>query len=229
MSLLKDTLQIIFNIRKLREGDPTVWERSIRHFEKNDKKNGTKEDLIIFTGSSSIAYWKSLTDDMAPLTVLNRGFGGSQIPDVIHYIDRIIIPYRPKGIVFYAGENDITGLFISKKKSAEEVRNSFQKFCEKIFSLYKTVPIYFISIKPPKRRKKYWTEINKANLLIEEYCSSIDNLNFINIVDSMLNDDGSVKHDIFKWDGIHLNAEGYKILIGIVKPVLMSAFRIKIW
>ena len=137
MSLLKDTLQIIFNIRKLREGDPTVWERSIRHFEKNDKKNGTKEDLIIFTGSSSIAYWKSLTDDMAPLTVLNRGFGGSQIPDVIHYIDRIIIPYRPKGIVFYAGENDITGLFISKKKSAEEVRNSFQKFCEKIFYVFK--------------------------------------------------------------------------------------------
>jgi hypothetical protein len=97
------------NVRKLKEGDPTLWERSIRIFEKEDRKKGVRKDPIIFTGSSSIAYWKSLTEDMAPLTVLNRGFGGSQISDVTHYIDRIIVPYRPKGIVFYAGENDITG------------------------------------------------------------------------------------------------------------------------
>ena len=224
MSIIKDALHIILNIRKLKEGNPTLWEKSIQKFEIDDQKSGFGEVPIIFTGSSSIAYWTSLAEDMAPLNVINRGFGGSQIPDVTHYIDRIIVPYRPKGIVFYAGENDITGLFISRKKSAEEVRNSFQKFCEKVNLLYSTIPIYFISIKPPKRRKKYWPEMQKTNLLIEEYCSSIDHLNFINIVDSMLNDDGSVKHDIFKWDGVHLNAEGYKIFIGIVKPVLISAF-----
>ncbi|MHA2052159.1 MAG: GDSL-type esterase/lipase family protein [Candidatus Hodarchaeales archaeon] len=226
MSLLMDILHMIRYAGKLRKGDPTHWERYIRNFEKDDKKKSLKKDPIIFSGSSSIVYWKSLTEDMAPLNVLNRGFGGSQIPDVTHYINRILVHYRPRAIVFYAGENDITGLFLSKKKSAEEVRNSFQQFCEKVFSLYTNLPVYFISIKPPKQRKRYWPEIQKANLLIEEYCSSNENLHYINIVKSMLEEDGSVKHELFKWDGIHLNKKGYGNWSEVVKPILISAFPI---
>jgi lysophospholipase L1-like esterase len=224
MSLITDTLLILLNLRKLKEGDPTLWERSIRNFEKKDRTNKPMENPIIFTGSSSFVYWESLEEDMAPLNVLNRAFGGSQIPDVIHYIDRIIVPYKPKALVFYAGENDITGLFLSKKKSAEEVRNSFQQFCERVFTLYKTVPIYFISIKPPKRRKKFWTEMQEANLLIKEYCSLNSYLNYIDIVGSMLEENGNVRPELFKWDGIHMNKRGYIIWTDVVKPILLSAF-----
>ncbi|MHA1967581.1 MAG: GDSL-type esterase/lipase family protein [Candidatus Hodarchaeales archaeon] len=217
-------IYVIKFLRKLIKGDPTIWERSIRKFEKHDQKNGIKRDFILFTGSSSIVYWKTLTEDMAPLNVLNRGFGGSQIPDVTHYVDRIVLPYKPKGIVFYAGENDIAGLFISKKKTAEEVRDSFKLFCDKISSSYSEVPIYFISIKPPKRRKKFWDEIQKANDLIEDYCTTFNNLHYIDIVESMLDKDGYVQTDLFKWDGVHMNSKGYEIWTSIVKPILLQGF-----
>ena len=224
LCLVPVLIYVIIFLRKLRKGDPTVWERSIRKFEKQDQKNGIEKDFILFTGSSSIVYWKKLNEDMAPLNVLNRGFGGSQIPDVTHYVDRIVLPYKPKGIVFYAGENDITGLFVSKKKTAEEVRDSFKQFYEKVTSSYSEVPIYFISIKPPKRRKKFWSEMQKANDLIENYCASLDNLHYINIVEPMLDKDGYVQTDLFKWDGIHMNSKGYEIWTSIIKPILLQAF-----
>ncbi|MFX1516271.1 MAG: GDSL-type esterase/lipase family protein [Promethearchaeota archaeon] len=163
---------------------------------------------------------------MNPLAVLNRGFGGSQIPDVTHYVDRIVVPYEPKAIVFYAGENDITGLLVSKKKTAEEVATSFRQFCDKVFTTYKSIPIYFISIKPPKRRKKFWPEMEKANNLIENFCSLNENLHYINIVDPMLASNGTVNPDLFKWDGIHLNKKGYEIWKAVIKPILIHDFLI---
>jgi lysophospholipase L1-like esterase len=227
VSVLLDSLSILFNFRKLKKGDPTLWERSIRKFEKSDKKNTPRNNIILFTGSSSIVYWKNLEEDMSPLAVLNRGFGGSQIPDVTHYVDRIVVPYEPKAIVFYAGENDITGLLVSKKKTAEKVATSFRLFCDKVFSVYKPIPIYFISIKPPKRRKKFWPEMEKANNLIKNYCSLSENLQYINIVDPMLDNDGTANPDLFKWDGIHLNKEGYEIWKTVIKPILIQDFPIQ--
>ena len=226
MSLVLDLLSIVLNFRKLKKGDPTLWERSIRKFEKSDKKNKPSNNVILFTGSSSIVYWKNLEEHMNPLAVLNRGFGGSQIPDVTHYVDRIVVPYEPKAIVFYAGENDITGLLVSKKKTAEEVATSFTQFCDKGITAYKSIPIYFISIKPPKRRKKFWPEMEKANRLIENFCSLNENLHYINIVDPMLYSNGTVNNDLFKWDGIHLNKKGYEIWKAVIKPILIQDFPI---
>jgi hypothetical protein len=79
-------------IIKQRKGDPRVWERAIRRFEKNDRRCFPPEGVIVFTGSSSIRFWKSLQTDMAPLSVVNRGFGGAQIHDVTHYVRRIVTP-----------------------------------------------------------------------------------------------------------------------------------------
>ena len=226
MRIILDSLSILFNFRKLKRGDPTFWERSIRKFEKSDKKNKPRDNTILFTGNSSIVYWKNLEEDMNPLAVLNRGFGGSQIPDVTHYVDRIVVPYEPKAIVFHAGENDITGLLVSKKKTAEEVVTSFKQFCDKVLNTYKSIPIYFISIKPPKRRKKFWSEMEKANKLIENYCSLNENLQYINIVDPMLDSNGNVNPDLFIWDGIHLNKKGYEIWKDVIKPILIQDFPI---
>jgi lysophospholipase L1-like esterase len=227
MSIILDSLTILFNVRKLKKGDPTLWERSIKKFEKSDSEKKPNTNIILFTGSSSIVYWKNLEEDMSPLEVLNRGFGGSQIPDVTHYVDRIVVPYEPKGLVFYAGENDITGLLVSKKKTAEEVATSFKQFCDKVFTAYKPIPIYFISIKPPKRRRKFWLEMEKANKLIEDYCASNENLHYINIVDPMLDSNGMVKHDLFKWDGIHLNKKGYEIWKAVIQSILIRDYPIQ--
>jgi hypothetical protein len=159
---------LVRHILKLVKGDPSFWERSIRNFEKQDLETPPPAGSILFMGSSSIRYWKTLEDDMAPLPVLNRGFGGSRIADVTYYADRVVLPYQPDAIVFYAGENDISGLVLSKKKTSEEVANDFRAFCSKIHTKLPEVPVHFISIKPPKRRRKLWPEMQEANRLVKK-------------------------------------------------------------
>jgi lysophospholipase L1-like esterase len=207
---------------RLNRGDPTIWERDIRKYEKQDTESLPSEGAVLFIGSSSIRYWKSLSTDMAPLPILNRGFGGSQISEVNHYIDRIVFPYKPQTIVFYAGENDLSGLFFTRKKTPEEVLDDFRTFHQKVHEQLPEVPIYFISIKPPKRRKKLWPEMQRTNQLVEEFCKTNDLLHYIDIVPPMLDEEGNPRPDLFKWDGIHMNERGYEIWTSIVKSILQQ-------
>jgi len=211
-------------VAKLRSADPTMWEGVIRKFEKEDRRSHPPEGVIVFTGSSSIRFWKSLKEDMAPLPVVNRGFGGSQIHQVTHYADRIVLPYKARAIVFYAGENDMAGLFLSKKRTPVEIREAYQKFCEKIHAAQPDVPIYYISTKPPKRRLRLWPAMQEANQFVREYCASDERLHYIDIVPAMLDAEGKPRRDVFKWDGIHLNEKGYAIWTSVVGTVLLEAF-----
>ena len=93
---------------KIHRKDPTVWAGEMRRFDKFARRDGVPSDVIVFTGSSSIRYWSTLAADMSPLPVLNRGFGGSQIDDVTYYAERAVLRYKPRAIVFYAGENDMS-------------------------------------------------------------------------------------------------------------------------
>jgi lysophospholipase L1-like esterase len=133
-------------------GDPAFWEWEIRRFERANRRAMPPSGGIVFTGSSSIRFWKTLEADMAPLPVVNRGFGGSQIHHITHYADRIVLPHKPKIVVLYAGENDIAGVKFSKKKSAADVLEAFKRFCEVVHAELPQTLIIFVSIKPPKRR-----------------------------------------------------------------------------
>ena len=161
---------------------------------------------------------------MAPLTVINRGFGGSRISDVIHYIPRIISPHQPSSIVFYAGENDLSRLAGMTPKTSQEVTDDFKRFCQVIHEEFPDIPIFFVSIKPPKRRIKFWEEMEKTNELIEEYCNSDEKLNFIDIV-PILSEEGKIKKGISRWDGIHLNKKGYELITSVIKPILLKEFQ----
>jgi len=205
---------------RVSSGASAVWERQIRRFEKADRLSFPRAGGIVFTGSSTIRLWASLHDDMAPRPTLNRGFGGAQIHQVTHFSDRMLVPYRPEAIVFYAGENDIAGVMFSKRKTADEVRDAYRTFCQKIHSQLPEVSIYFISIKPPKARLKSWPEMQRANTLIREFCGSDHRLHYIDVVPAMLDAEGKPRRDVFKWDGIHLNDKGYAIWASIVKPIL---------
>lgn len=200
--------------------DSTVWEREIRRLEKFDRASPPRPGAIHFVGSSSFRYWKSLTHDMAPLSVLNRGFGGSQIHDVSYYLQRIVIPFQPSAIVFYAGENDLAGVLWSPQKGPEEVRRAFEKFCAAAHALLPNVPIYFISVKPPKARRKHWPSMQEANRLVREYCGTDSRLHYIDVVPAMLDAAGNPRLDVFRWDGLHYNEKGYSIWTSIIKPII---------
>src|SRR5262249_27436731 len=147
--------------------------------------------------------------------IINRGFGGSQIVDAIHFAERIAIPYKPRLIVFYAGDNDIAA-----GKSADEVFADFKEFVGKIGSSLPETRIAFVAIKPSPMRWKFFDTQCRANDRIREFIKSDGRMSYIDVVKPMLGDDGQPRHELFKKDHLHLNDEGYRLWNGIVKPVL---------
>ena len=143
--------------------DPNRFGKDIESFVAWDSKNAVPADPILFVGSSSIRMWKT-RESFPDLPVINRGFGGSHISDVIHFTDRIVLPYAPKLIVFYAGDNDMAG-----GKSAARVLCDYRRFVELVHVRLPDTSIIFIPIKPSGSRWSLWPEMTKANGLIEAF------------------------------------------------------------
>lgn len=198
--------------------DVRLWAWQIRGFERADRKQMPPQNAIVFVGSSTIRFWKSLAEDMHPLPVIRRGFGGSRILDAVHYADRIVIPYQPAAIVLFSGTNDIAGKL---PKTAEYVADKFTDFCQVIHTALPDVPVYYLSITPTPGRRDHWHTVQGANRLIAEYTETDDRLHFIDTTDNYLDESGQPIRSLYRWDKIHLTTEGYRILTSIVKPILM--------
>lgn len=201
--------------------DVRLWSLEIRRFEKADKKQMPSSNAIVFVGSSTIRFWKTLQEDMSPLPVIQRGFGGSRILDAVYYADKIVIPYRPQAIVVYSGTNDIAGKL---PKSADYVAEKFKEFCAKIHTQLPDTPIYYISIMPTPGRLEHWETVQDANRRIEQYTQSDSRLHYIDSAGSFFDDTGELKRELYRWDKIHLTSAGYAVLTKVVKPVLLQDF-----
>ena len=202
-------------------GKPESWESSIQEFEKADRIHPPNPGVIVFTGSSSIRFWDTLQDDMKPLDVINRGFGGSQIAEVNYYAARIVLPYRPRAVVLYAGENDLS---MPWSKSPETVLGDFQEFVRMIHSQLPETWIYYVSMKPSPLRFSNWQTMQKANRMIEDYSRTQDRVQFIDVSAAMLNAQGKPRGELFRLDRLHMNAQGYALWTSIIKPVLLRRF-----
>jgi hypothetical protein len=144
----------------------TFWEFQIRAFEKADRLRPPPPGAVLFTGSSSIRYWTTLDRDMAPLRVLNRGFGGCHLAHVLHYAERIVLPCRPRAVVLYAGENDLGW---PSAKTPATVVEDFRRFVALVQSTLPGVCVYFLSIKLAPFRRRRWEAMKTANRLVEEF------------------------------------------------------------
>jgi lysophospholipase L1-like esterase len=198
------------------------YDDTIEAFGEEDRRTPPAPGTVVFVGSSSIRRWGSLSEDMAPLPVINRGFGGSQMSHVIRYVDRIVTPYDAGAIVLYEGDND---LMEGSSKTPESVAADFQELVGRIRAKRPAVPIYFLSIKPSTSRWPQWPAMARANALIEKICSSDSGLGYIDVASPMLGPDGEPRGDIFLVDGLHMNAAGYAIWTQAIKPVLMRDLR----
>ena len=194
---------------------PLAFEKDIQAFEAADKTNPPPAGAILFIGSSSIRLWKTLAEDFPKQQVINRGFGGSQVIDSVNHADRIVLPYRPKQIVFYAGGNDINA-----GKTPERVLQDFQAFVKKVHAALPETRIAYISIAGNPARWSQIERVRSANRQIEAFTKSDNRLRFIDTHSKMLGPDGFPKPQIFVSDRLHMNAEGYKIWTDIVGPYL---------
>jgi lysophospholipase L1-like esterase len=170
---------------------------------------------VLFVGSSSIANWKpTLAEDMAPIPVINRGIGDAQIEFENHWFDRIVAPYRPRAIVFYAGENDL-----NFGKPVQQVIADFDTFMELKQKTLGQTPVYFISVKPSKRRYAQFPLQSEVNAAIRRRAAERNDLHFIDVVPLMLN--GGRPKDIFLPDDLHMSRSGYLLWTQAVRAVLL--------
>ena len=206
------------NINKFYPGSER-FEEDIQNFEILDKKQLPPQSAIVCIGSSSMLGWhKTIRDDLAPLTIIPRGFGGSNMNDLLHFSDRIVLPYKPRAVVIYEGDNDI-----AQGIAPKEIADTFRVFIKMIHKELPECRIYFISIKPSLARWDMWAKMQEANSLIAAECTKDKRLTFVDVASGMLNDKGKPRKEIFQEDSLHMTRDGYVIWRNVLRPVLFEA------
>ncbi|MBC8377367.1 MAG: hypothetical protein H8E26_15110 [FCB group bacterium] len=195
--------------------DPQRFSEAIAEFKSADSLKKPRPNSVLFVGSSSIRGWKTLSVDFPELNVLNRGFGGSHMSDLIYFMDDIVFPYRPNAILVYEGDNDIAA-----GKTPEIVLRDYNTFVSEVLEKWPRKPIFFISIKPSLARIDYLENMAKANALIKARTEEVENLYYIDVFTPMLGEDGTPRPDIFGHDGLHMNEVGYALWTKVVKEEL---------
>jgi lysophospholipase L1-like esterase len=190
------------------------WEKAIAAFEEQDRQKPPPKNAILFVGSSSIRHWK-LDNSFPDLQTLNRGFGGSQIVESIHFAKRIILKHEPRIVALYAGDNDI-----SAGKSPKQVAADFKHFVKTVRDELPQTRIIFIAIKPSIKRWNLAEKMKTANALIERQCREDKLLVYLDVFTPMLGEDGKPRPELFIKDGLHLNETGYKLWAATIKQYL---------
>ena len=193
-----------------------VWEPEIKKFELHDATNPPPQNAVLFVGSSTIRKWTTLAKDFPGVTVINRGFGGSEIDDSTAYASRIIVPYHPRIIVFYAGDNDLADKTV--KRSPDQVVAEYTNFVSVIHSQLPDTKIVFISIKPCTARWKLKDEVIEVNKQIAAMKEPY--LEFANIYPLMLGPDGKPEKDFLLPDGLHPSQKAYDVWATVIRPYL---------
>lgn len=200
-----------------KEPNPERWKDSIARFEKDDESMPFPKGGIVFTGSSSIAGWKELPKYFPEHKVLNRGFGGTMLPDVNHYLERVVIKHEPKAVVLFCGGNDL-----ASGRSPRQVFADFQTFCRSIHARLPETRIIYLSIHLPPGRVSQADKINEVNALIAAECKATQKLEFVNVHELMLGKDGQPNLELYR-DKLHPNPAAYEIWAERLRPVLKRA------
>jgi lysophospholipase L1-like esterase len=166
-----------------------------------------KKKIILFTGSSSIRMWKDLKAYFPDHNVLNRGFGGSQMKDLLYFVDKLIVPYKPKMIFIYEGDNDL-----ASKKTPDEIIATADSILNLIRSkVSKKVKVAFIAAKPSIARWEIKDRYIEFNSKLKAWTATKKNVLFVDVWTPMLDTNGEVQKDLFIGDGLHMNKKGYDI------------------
>jgi lysophospholipase L1-like esterase len=194
---------------------PSQWEPDIAQFEAQDRASPPRPGSIVFVGSSSIRMWTTLDRDFPGVPVLNRGFGGSEAGDVAQFAERIVVPYKPPVVVFYAGDNDLAA-----GKTPAQVLTAFQSF---VATMHRDLPatrIVFVSIKPSIARWSIVDQMRAANQLVRDYVRTDNRLSYVDVFTPMLDASGQPRRELYIEDGLHMTPAGYAIWRDLIAPAI---------
>ncbi|KPM31604.1 Hypothetical protein I595_2098 [Croceitalea dokdonensis DOKDO 023] len=181
---------------------------------KNDSLWDANRETILFTGSSSIRFWKDLQQRFPQHQILNSGFGGSQTHDLLYHLEPLVLKYRPKKVFIYEGDNDIAAM-----KRPKEIIATGQKVITNIHTLLPDTQIVWISAKPSIARWKWKRRYKRLNRKFQKLASKNPKLQFADVWNVML-EGRRVRRDIFIEDGLHMNSKGYQLWYQQIKPFI---------
>ncbi|PJK00607.1 hypothetical protein CO641_01100 [Lysobacteraceae bacterium NML91-0213] len=192
-----------------------AWVDDMARFAAEDAARPPPPRPVVFTGSSSVRMWPDLERAFGDLPVLNRGFGGSQFRDAVHYADEIAIRYRPRRVLIYSGDNDLMS-----GRSPAQVAADARRFAERIQRELPGTPVAFISIKPSPFNADRIGQQREANALIADWARRQPDVDYIDVFTPMLDAEGDPRDDLFLADRLHLNAQGYALWRQIIGAYL---------
>lgn len=191
------------------------FEAAVHAYEVADAAKPEPRGAILLAGDSQFYRWKTLHEDLPGYTVVNRGIDSFETSDLVHYADRLVLPYKPRLIVLHTGGNDV-----NNGKSAATILADFKAFVAIVRAAMPDVPIAFTSITPSPGRWEQAPRRKIANDLVKRYIATQPKLLYIDLWDAMLTPDGQPREDIWVADRIHPNQAGYRIRVAIMKPIL---------
>lgn len=191
----------------------------ITSFQKKDSIHPPPAHAILFVGSSSFTKWTDVQNYFPGHTIINRGFGGSTLVDVIRYEEQVIFKYEPRQIVIYCGENDVAS---ADSITGTIVLQRFSQLFNNIRRRLPDVPIIYISMKPSPSRWLMKDRLKEGNRLIEKFLKKQKKAHFISVWKGMLGPEGEPKAEIFIEDKLHMNAKGYAIWQKLIEPYLLK-------
>lgn len=196
--------------------NPTRFEKDILKFEEEDARHMPPAGALVCAGSSSIRKWRSdIAADLAPSTVIPRGFGGSTMGDLLYYADRIILKYKPAAVLIYEGDNDIAA-----GVSPADVAKAFRQLVKKIHEAQPDCRIYILSIKPSIKRWEHWDKVKQLNESLRSIAQAGSLITYIDVATPMLGADGKPRPELYEKDELHMNRAGYELWRDIVQPAV---------
>ena len=190
------------------------WDAAFAAFAADDEAHPHPAGGVLFVGSSSIRLWSDLESQFHDLpVVIKRGFGGSQLSDCVKHLSRLVLRYRPRTVLVYAGDNDLaTG------SAPSEVLHRFTAFADGVHQALPDTEIFYISIKPSPARVALLPQIRATNALIRDYAEREGKVDYIDVFTPMLDASGRPRPELFRADSLHLNTDGYALWKRVIAP-----------
>jgi len=191
------------------------FETEVARFEAADHQSMPPRNAVLFVGSSTIERWKDLKNDFPSVPVIQRGIGSTRLDDFVRFAHRIVIPYRPRQVVLYAGDNDF-----ADGQSAMNVYGDFKDFVRIVHRALPQTEIVFVSIKPSPSRWHLASRMREANALVRRYVMKNKRLKYVDVFNPMIGANGHPRAELFVDDSLHMSPAGYALWTQILKPVV---------
>jgi lysophospholipase L1-like esterase len=190
------------------------FEKELAAFAELDRSNPPPKGQIVFVGSSSMVDWNAAAY-FPELTIVNRALWGSAVADTSRQVDRLIVPYEPRVIVVYAGDNDLDG-----GATTEQVAVEFERLVKDVHLKLPQTRIVIIGIKPSPQRWLTIDRMRAANAMIRAICTRDDRVAFVDVDGPMMGWDERPRAELYRADGLHLSEQGYQLWTTLLRPFL---------